>query len=105
MIELLIVIAIIGVLAGIAIPTYQSSVRKANEAAAVASDGGVYQLPSMSIQCTKSTGLIRAHKPAIANNVRNQDGRQSTLPQLAVTFPDAHAFLTPPAVGFIFVHR
>ena len=36
MIELLIVIAIIGVLAGIAIPTYQSSVRKANEAAAVA---------------------------------------------------------------------
>jgi prepilin-type N-terminal cleavage/methylation domain-containing protein len=35
LIELLIVIAIIGVLVGIIVPTYQSSVRKANEAAAV----------------------------------------------------------------------
>jgi prepilin-type N-terminal cleavage/methylation domain-containing protein len=35
LIELLIVIAIIGVMAGIAIPLYKSSVRKANEAAAV----------------------------------------------------------------------
>ena len=35
LIELLIVIAIIGIMAGIAIPLYQSSVRKANEAAAV----------------------------------------------------------------------
>jgi len=36
LIELLIVIAIIGIIAGIVIPTYQSSVRKANEASAVA---------------------------------------------------------------------
>lgn len=35
LIELLIVIAIIGILVGVLIPTYQSSVRKANEAAAV----------------------------------------------------------------------
>jgi prepilin-type N-terminal cleavage/methylation domain-containing protein len=35
LIELLIVIAIIGILVGIGIPTYQSTVRKANEAAAV----------------------------------------------------------------------
>jgi prepilin-type N-terminal cleavage/methylation domain-containing protein len=36
LVELLIVIAIIGILLGVLIPTYQSSVRKANEAAAVA---------------------------------------------------------------------
>lgn len=36
LIELLIVIAIIGILVGIGVPAYRSSVRKANEAAAVA---------------------------------------------------------------------
>ena len=36
LIELLIVIAIIGALVAIVVPTYQSSVRKANEASAVA---------------------------------------------------------------------
>jgi len=36
LIELLIAIAIIGILAGIAVPTYKSSVRKANETSAVA---------------------------------------------------------------------
>ena len=36
LIELLIVIAIIGILIGIVVPAYNSSVRKANEAAAFA---------------------------------------------------------------------
>jgi prepilin-type N-terminal cleavage/methylation domain-containing protein len=41
LIELLIVIAIIGVMAGIAFPLFKSSVRKANEAAAVSALGAI----------------------------------------------------------------
>jgi len=41
LIELLIVIAIIGILVSVVVPTYQSSVRKANEAAAVATLNGI----------------------------------------------------------------
>ena len=41
LIELLIVIAIIGIMAGIAIPLFKSSVRKANEAAAVSALGAI----------------------------------------------------------------
>ncbi len=41
LIELLIVIAIIGIMAGVAIPLFKSSVRKANEAAAVTTLGAI----------------------------------------------------------------
>jgi general secretion pathway protein G len=62
LIELLIVIAIIGIMAGIAIPLYQSSVRKANEAAAV--------------------GTLTAIRTAQAKYVIDHKGQYGTFRQL-----------------------
>lgn len=62
LIELLIVIAIIGILVGIAIPTYKSSVRKANEAAAVAT--------------------LNAIRIAEAKYVADHKGQYGSFPQL-----------------------
>ena len=62
LIELLIVIAIIGIMAGIAIPLYQSSVRKANEAAAVAT--------------------LNAIRVAQAKYIIDHKGQYGTFPQL-----------------------
>jgi Tfp pilus assembly protein PilE len=60
--ELLIVIAIIGILVGVLIPTYHSSVRKANEAAAVAT--------------------LNAIRVAEAKYVIDHKGQYGTFPQL-----------------------
>ena len=62
LIELLIVIAIIGIMAGIAIPLYQSSVRKGNEAAAV--------------------GTLNAIRVAQAKYVIDHKGQYGTFTQL-----------------------
>lgn len=62
LIELLIVIAIIGILAGIAIPLYQVSVRKANEASAV--------------------GSLHSLRTAQAKYVIDHKGEYGTFPQL-----------------------
>ena len=62
LIELLIVIAIIGILVGVLIPTYHSSVRKANEAAAVAT--------------------LNAIRVAQAKYVIDHKGQYGTFPQL-----------------------
>lgn len=62
LIELLIVIAIIGIIAGIVIPTYQSSVRKANEASAV--------------------GTLNAIRVAQAKYVVDHNGQYGTFKQL-----------------------
>jgi prepilin-type N-terminal cleavage/methylation domain-containing protein len=62
LIELLIVIAIIGILAGITIPMYKSSIRKANEASAVTT--------------------VNTIKVAQAKFVLDHDGRYGTFNQL-----------------------
>jgi prepilin-type N-terminal cleavage/methylation domain-containing protein len=62
LIELLIVIAIIGILVGVLIPTYHSSVRKANEAAALAT--------------------LNAIRVAEAKYVIDHKGQYGTFPQL-----------------------
>jgi prepilin-type N-terminal cleavage/methylation domain-containing protein len=62
LIELLIVIAIIGILIGISVPAFKSSVRKANEAAAVAT--------------------LNAIRVAEAKYVIDHKGQYGTFPQL-----------------------
>jgi len=62
LIELLIVIAIIGVLVGVGIPAYKASMRKANEAAAVAA--------------------LNALRVAQAKYVIDHKGQYGTFPQL-----------------------
>jgi prepilin-type N-terminal cleavage/methylation domain-containing protein len=62
LIELLIVIAIIGVLVGVGIPAYKASMRKANEAAAVAT--------------------LNALRVAQAKYVIDHKGQYGTFPQL-----------------------
>lgn len=62
LIELLIVIAIIGILVGIIVPTFQGSVRKANEAAAVAT--------------------LNAIRIAQAKYATDHKGQYGTFPQL-----------------------
>ena len=62
LIELLIVIAIIGILIGIIVPAFKSSVRKANEAAAVAT--------------------LNAIRVAEAKYVIDHKGQYGTFPQL-----------------------
>lgn len=62
LIELLIVIAIIGVLVGVGVPAYKASMRKANEAAAVAT--------------------LNALRVAQAKYVIDHKGQYGTFPQL-----------------------
>lgn len=62
LIELLIVIAIIGILVGITVPAYKTSVRKANEAAAVAT--------------------LNAIRVAQAKYIIDHKGQYGTFPQL-----------------------
>jgi prepilin-type N-terminal cleavage/methylation domain-containing protein len=85
LIELLIVIAIIGVLVGIAIPAYKSSVRKANEAAAVSS--------------------LNAIRVAQAKYVLDHKGQYGTFRQL---FDEGHLdkrfnYEQPRERGYVFV--
>jgi prepilin-type N-terminal cleavage/methylation domain-containing protein len=85
LIELLIVIAIIGIMAGIAIPLFKSSVRKANEAAAV--------------------GALSAIRVAQAKYVIDHKGQYGTFRQL---FEEGHLdkrfnYDQPHERGYIFV--
>lgn len=85
LIELLIVIGIIGILVGILIPTYQSSIRKANEAAAV--------------------GTLNAIRVAQTKYVTDHKGQYGTFRQL---FEEGHLdkrfnYEKPHERGYIFV--
>ena len=85
LIELLIVVAIIGILAGVMIPAYQSSVRKANEAAAVST--------------------MNAIKVAEAKYVIDHRGQYGTFPQLrSEGYLDKRFVSESPHIkGYIFV--
>lgn len=85
LIELLIVIAIIGILVGIVVPTYQSSVRKANEAAAV--------------------GTLNSIRVAQAKYVIDHKGQYGTFRQLfAEGYLDKRFnYDTPHERGYVFV--
>lgn len=85
LIELLIVIAIIGILAAVVIPTYQGSVSKANEAAAV--------------------GTLNSIRVAQAKYVVDHKGQYGTFRQL---FEEGHLdkrfnFDEPHYRGYVFV--
>jgi prepilin-type N-terminal cleavage/methylation domain-containing protein len=85
LIELLIVVAIIGILIGIVVPTYQGSVRKANEAAAV--------------------GTLNALRVAEAKYVIDHKGEYGTFRQL---FTEGYIdkrfnFDKPHERGYVFV--
>jgi prepilin-type N-terminal cleavage/methylation domain-containing protein len=85
LIELLIVIAIIGILVGIVVPAFQSSVRKANEAAAV--------------------GTLNAIRVAQAKYVTDHKGQYGTFRQLfAEDYLDKRFnYEQPHERGYIFV--
>jgi len=85
LIELLIVIAVIGILAGIVIPTYKTSIRKANEAAAVTT--------------------VNTIKVAQAKYVIDHDGRYGTFSQLVEEgFLDKRFNTEVPNIrGYVFV--
>ena len=85
LIELLIVVAVIGILAAIIIPTYQSSIRKANEASAVTT--------------------VNTIKVAQAKYVIDHNGRYGTFAQLVKAgFLDKRfSAETPHNKGYVFL--
>ena len=87
LIELLIVVAVIGILAAVIIPAYKSSIRKANEAAAVTT--------------------VNSIKVAQAKYVLDHDGHYGTYSQLVEEELLDKRFATdePHIRGYVFVMR